>query len=706
MQKICEYCKQPTLNEINANDKKAYLCLSCGKISNRFIESHGDIVSLDTNKGTKHITVGALIYDHDGRILMVKRRVWPYVYDFPAGHLDYNEDPTQATKREVLEETGLIVNKMELLYNGEIENDQCRYGANIHEWYFFRCHVNNASCFENSELDSIHWFGLEKIKKLDLLPEAKYFIDHILSKEIKPLKLPYLPVYHKHALVDGEEKQNELIYHISSALLKIDNPTNIINVAAEEILTATNIDAVSIFLKREDGVIECQTTKGKEIYDKQSEEIAEKCAHISKKVMVKLADKSLLALPMVSNGLTIGVIVTEVHSPGFFTERETQFLTIVTNEIAVGIANNRLVENIKNENNLLNSVMENSGEGILVVNSQGKILAVNTFLEDMFGVEREQIINKDSELFSKKIGAYDYYKKTLQAMQSNIQENAVYDEIEVKTSSGDKIWLGLITSFIRSNGTTTGSVIILRNITKEKELLRAKNDLITTATHELRTPLTAIKGYLSMLKEGDAGELNSQQIKYLGRAYTSTERLVSLVEDLLSTLKIEENKVSLDVADFNLGEVITESIRNLKGKAKSKRIRIDFQCQSLFARGDKTKSKHIIENLLDNAIKYTKNNGLITIDIKSQSHYILVSVKDNGVGIPEKYLPSVFDKFTRVKNSLSIKAGGTGLGLYIAKNLVEKQGGKIWLESTQKTGTTFYFTIPASSAFSLTELDK
>jgi two-component system sensor histidine kinase VicK len=171
-------------------------------------------------------------------------------------------------------------------------------------------------------------------------------------------------------------------------------------------------------------------------------------------------------------------------------------------------------------------------------------------------------------------------------------------------------------------------------------------------------------------------------------------------------LKIEENKVSLDVADFNLGEVITESIRNLKGKAKSKRIRIDFQCQSLFARGDKTKSKHIIENLLDNAIKYTKNNGLITIDIKSQSHYILVSVKDNGVGIPEKYLPSVFDKFTRVKNSLSIKAGGTGLGLYIAKNLVEKQGGKIWLESTQKTGTTFYFTIPASSAFSLTELDK
>jgi len=232
---------------------------------------------------------------------------------------------------------------------------------------------------------------------------------------------------------------------------------------------------------------------------------------------------------------------------------------------------------------------------------------------------------------------------------------------------------------------------------REKELAKLKSNLVATATHELRTPLTAVRGYLSMLKDGDAGILNSKQYLYLNKALSSTDRLVSLVEDLLSTLRIDEKKVVINTTNFDLSKVIENVIDNLRSKADQKKIHINYRKKAkIFVNADSNITYHILQNLLDNAIKYTPDRGRISFEVSKKSK-IIVSLTDTGCGISTKDQKIIFDRFSRVANKLSTKAGGTGLGLFIAKNLAETQGGNIWVESIPDQGSTFYLSLPLAS---------
>lgn len=408
--------------------------------------------------------------------------------------------------------------------------------------------------------------------------------------------------------------------------------------------------------------------------------------------------RTIMSVPVVIRGECIGTLNLINKIGAKFTDEDLKLVSIVATRIAGKIENGRLIEKVESEKKLSNSVIENINEGVLVINDAGEIIVWNQYLEEITGLKANQVIGKPGIEIAKKVGIKNLINIFLEAAKRR-QEDFT-SEAKFFTVRGEKIWIRITMSFVSDiENEKQNIVVIVRNISKDKELIEAKNELVTTATHELRTPLTAVKGYLSMLSNGDAGELSSKQSEYIEKAYGSTERLVELVEDLLSVLRIDENRVNLTKETFDLSKTVLESVENLKTKAEKKNIKLSIQpTKNIMALGDSIKTKHVIENILDNAIKYTKPDGKVKINMKTVGGELLVSIADTGVGISEKQTHAIFERFVRIPNPLSIKAGGTGLGLFIAKNLIEKQGGKIWLESKLGKGSTFYFTLPVASA--------
>jgi len=507
-----------------------------------------------------------------------------------------------------------------------------------------------------------------------------------------------------------------LLYQIANVLLKADKIQNVLDKAALAAIESMDAFTVSIALLNEQKdklvieIIKRADGKTTPMYVKEfalgegvtgrtaltrsiiSVPDIKNCPYFSHKNK-RNEIGSLISAPIISNGELIGVLNVSYSEEKQFSKSEKEFLTILSAIIASAILNSRLLEKTESEKELLNSVIENINEGVLVVDKNKNIIVWNQYLEDITGLSADQVVGKSGIELAKKIGLKNLLSVFIEAVKKRRKD--FYLETKFTTAKDELIWVGIAISRILEKGADGNTVVIIRNISKEKELINTKNELITTATHELRTPLTATKGYLSMLRAGDAGVLAKKQGDYVEKAYESTERLVSLVEDLLGALRIDENKVNISKEFFNLNRLVRDAIENLKSKSELKNIEFSFNHKNIISiYADLVKTKHVIENLIDNAIKYTKPHGKVEISITNNDKETTISVSDTGIGIPKQHLESIFDRFVRVPNSLSVKAGGTGLGLYIAKNYVEKQGGKIWIESELHKGSKFIFTLP------------
>ncbi len=243
--------------------------------------------------------------------------------------------------------------------------------------------------------------------------------------------------------------------------------------------------------------------------------------------------------------------------------------------------------------------------------------------------------------------------------------------------------------------------------TKLEQLDRLKDDFVSIASHELRTPMTAIKSYLWMaLYKGDV-KLTEKMEKYLNRAYISTERLINLVNDMLNVSRIESGRIEIAPKAFNISDLVAEVLEEVKPKADERQVKLEMEkINVLQAFADPDKVHQVLLNLVGNALKFTPQDGLISINYFTDGQMVEVSVKDSGVGITKEDLSRLFQKFGRLDNSYVAAAtsGGTGLGLYISKSLVELMKGKIWATSEGlNKGTTFTFSLPAATPGVLNE---
>jgi len=232
-----------------------------------------------------------------------------------------------------------------------------------------------------------------------------------------------------------------------------------------------------------------------------------------------------------------------------------------------------------------------------------------------------------------------------------------------------------------------------RSNEKLKELDETKDEFISMASHQLRTPLTSVKGYLSMVLDGDAGKITETQQQLLNQAFVSSQRMVFLIADLLNVSRLKTGKFIIDKSPTDLSEMVESELAQLTEVAKSRNLTLTYDKPKDFpiVELDETKTRQVVMNFVDNAIYYTPSGGKIKLELTSDRRNIYFMVKDNGLGVPKDEQAHLFTKFYRAKNAQKARPDGTGLGLFMAKKVINEQGGTLLFESTEGKGSTFGF---------------
>jgi len=348
---------------------------------------------------------------------------------------------------------------------------------------------------------------------------------------------------------------------------------------------------------------------------------------------------------------------------------------------------------ISDEKERVDNIVHNMTDGLVVVDPEGKILMVNPAAETLLGVS-----TKDTGKQIKDVVRDEHLLALVKNLSSGRGE-VIEKDVELFSPNESTIRVLRASSAVveDQNGKTVGMVAILNDITKQKEVEKLKTDFVAKVSHEIRTPLIAMEKSLELILSKATGPLSEEQDKFLAITERNLKRLTLLINDLLDLSKLEAGKVQLVREPVAIEKVIDEPIAVFKNWAQTKAIRIEKRIQEGLPQLniDANRIIQVINNLMGNAIKFTPDNGTITVDaLLAEDKEIQISLKDTGIGISEEELPKVFNKFYQVSGNLKTDIRGTGIGLTIAKEIVELHGGRIWAESEVGRGAKFIFTLP------------
>ncbi|MCX6759902.1 MAG: HAMP domain-containing sensor histidine kinase, partial [Candidatus Nealsonbacteria bacterium] len=262
--------------------------------------------------------------------------------------------------------------------------------------------------------------------------------------------------------------------------------------------------------------------------------------------------------------------------------------------------------------------------------------------------------------------------------------------------------LEVLSSPLMAEGRKMGTMVVLRNITEKESIERVKSDFITIAAHKLRTPSSAIKWLSQGLIDGDSGELSKEQKEAMEKISFANQRIIDLVNNLLNSVEMEGGKYLSRPALFDIEEIILSVANDLREAAEKNNISIKMEktedkLPKIMI--DKEKIKIAISDLLDNALKYNNSGGKVNIYLTKKDEDIIVAIKDTGIGMPKKEQDQIFLKFFRGEKAPKIDTEGKGLGLFIAKNIIEENGGSVWFESEEGKGSTFFFSLPVKQKY-------
>lgn len=363
----------------------------------------------------------------------------------------------------------------------------------------------------------------------------------------------------------------------------------------------------------------------------------------------------------------------------------------------------RIQRALQENESRLNAIVENIGDAVVVVNKDGKITTFNKQASNISGFKRGEVLGKKyHDIIKFIIGEdkkmkEDFVKTTMRCGKiANIPNMA---ELACKNKLNKPVD-GTASPFKDEKNKIAGCVVVFRDVTKEREVSRMKTEFVSITSHQLRTPLSGIKWFSELLLEEKIGTLNEKQKKFVRQIYNDNNRLIALVKDLLNVSKIESGKkFKIKKKPTSLKNIIDSAIKEIEPLSKEADVqikRIETDADNIAINIDKEKIGQVVYHLINNATKFSKPKGEIKIKAEKSDDSVIISVKDNGIGIPKKQQKYVFDKFFRASN-VPIESAGTGLGLYISKTIIENHGGKIWLESKENKGTTFYISLPINT---------
>jgi two-component system phosphate regulon sensor histidine kinase PhoR len=353
------------------------------------------------------------------------------------------------------------------------------------------------------------------------------------------------------------------------------------------------------------------------------------------------------------------------------------------NEMAERIENQ--MERLATEKQRLYTILKGMGEGVMVASGDGIISLVNPAFRSMFGitggVEGKSLveISRHPDL----LAAFN----ELRASSGELVR-------EIHLLSGDST---LLTHWVplMNNGGEQGVVAVFQDISERKRVENMRRDFVANVSHELRTPISVIKGYAETLLEGVMESDRERATRFIGVIHQHSERLASLINDILTLSRLESNQASLELQPLDATGTMAKACMLLDEAAQAKGVVIRNEAQQGMSRiiADQGRLEQVLINLLENAVKYTPQGGTVRIFTEDEEGFVRISVADTGIGIPSKDIPRIFERFYRVDEARSREQGGTGLGLSIVKHIVHLHGGEVSVGSEQGKGSVFSFTL-------------
>jgi signal transduction histidine kinase len=401
----------------------------------------------------------------------------------------------------------------------------------------------------------------------------------------------------------------------------------------------------------------------------------------------------LLVQPLVHQETLLGlVLLANIASGRPFSEEDIEFYSALSSQIASAIANARLYQRVARllrerdaDARQRQAILESIDDGVVATDRQGRIMLANAAAGRMFGQEPTELAGRP-------------LREICPLLWTDGQPSR--DSFELN----ERVILGAMTEVRQDDGEALGFVVVLHDITQETQAERAKNEFIATVSHELRTPMTAIKGYADLMASGVGGDLNDSHREFVEIIRNNTGRMVGIVGNMITVSEME-GSISYFPEVTDISPVLQEAINTIRPQLKKRELSFSSRLPDHIppVMGDPQRLRQVLDNLLSNACKFTPPGGRVEVRATTvpsgvfsygDSGYLVVDVSDTGVGIPASELSRIFERFYRAENPLSIEAGGAGIGLTIAKELVELQGGRIWVDSEVGKGSTFTFIIP------------
>ena len=346
-------------------------------------------------------------------------------------------------------------------------------------------------------------------------------------------------------------------------------------------------------------------------------------------------------------------------------------------------------ENLEQETKRLSSILSYMTDGVLATNRRGQIITINDMATKQLGVKRDDVLNTSILDLLDIADEYD-----LRELITKVPELTIDSQDE----NGEYVSLRVRFALIRrESGFISGLVAVLHDTTEQDKEERERRLFVSNVSHELRTPLTSVKSYLEALDDGALSEPVAPE--FVKVSLTETNRMMRMVTDLLSLSRIDNNTSHLDVELTNFTAFITYILNRfdkIKNQDETKKYEIirDYSITPIWVEIDTDKMTQVIDNILNNAIKYSPDGGKITVSMKTTDDQMILSISDQGLGIPKQDLPKIFDRFYRVDRARSRAQGGTGLGLAIAKEIIKQHNGFIWAKSEYGKGSTFTIVLP------------
>jgi len=440
-----------------------------------------------------------------------------------------------------------------------------------------------------------------------------------------------------------------------------------------------------------------------------------------------------LSIPLTADNRIIGILSLFDEREQAFDTDLLQLTTMIADYAAVALENVRLRERetalwriAEMERHRLERIISSMTESLLITDQQGIITSLNQSAQQLFNQVQIDLSPEQPLSLHKLASASEipWLEELANLIDYALEGNVVFNQELTIGLSGDAVPLTLSVSAAPLNEPgqePEGVVAVLNDITSSKQVEKLKDEFVSVVSHELRTPLTAIKGYTQHLVRRLERRLRGQyqatgsenwqkdlpesyDLRSLQIIQSQSEQLERLVNDLLDLSRAQWGEMNLEYSSFHLADVLAERVQLAQVSAEEHTILLDIQTQDSRVMADKLRVGQVIGNILDNAVRFSPQGRQVTVVLKEQDGEYLVSITDQGIGVSPEYIDHIFERFYRVRNVASRQYSGIGLGLFVARAIVEAHGGRIWVSSNEGLGSTFSFTLPRAPQTTLLQI--